>query len=77
MTHELPTEPPAPDRPVHLPRPRVGVAPAAGTARVSAYVCEAVSCLSAQSHEILTGLGAEVATAGLIDIAIKRVGCLG
>jgi len=54
-----------------------GVTPADGPARVSAYVCEAVSCLSAQSHEVLTGLGAEVAQRGLTDVEIKRVGCLG
>jgi bidirectional [NiFe] hydrogenase diaphorase subunit len=65
------------ERPAHLPRPRAGVTPAGGQARVSAYVCEAVSCLSAQSHEVLTGLGAAVATAGLDDVAVKRVGCLG
>ena len=28
-----------------------------GPVRASAYVCEAVSCLSAQSHDILVGLG--------------------
>ena len=36
-----------------------GVTPA-GPVRASAYVCEAVSCLSARSHDILTGLGAQV-----------------
>jgi bidirectional [NiFe] hydrogenase diaphorase subunit len=40
-------------------------------------VCEAVSCLSAASHDILTGLGAEVASAGMTDVDVKRVGCLG
>jgi bidirectional [NiFe] hydrogenase diaphorase subunit len=49
----------------------------AGSVRVSANVCEAVSCLSAASHEILTGLQAEVATARLADVEVKRVGCLG
>jgi len=48
-----------------------------GPARASAYVCEAVSCLSTASHEVLTGLGAEVAATSLTDVAIKRVGCLG
>ncbi len=32
--------------------PQVGVAPAEGPARASAYVCEAVSCLSARSHDV-------------------------
>jgi bidirectional [NiFe] hydrogenase diaphorase subunit len=48
-----------------------------GPARASAYVCEAVSCLSTQSHEVLIGLGEHVADAGFKDVAIKRVGCLG
>jgi bidirectional [NiFe] hydrogenase diaphorase subunit len=48
-----------------------------GPVRVSAYVCEAVSCLSAQAHDVLTGLGAQVADGELGDVAIKRVGCLG
>jgi bidirectional [NiFe] hydrogenase diaphorase subunit len=74
VTDSLSPTPAAPD---HLPRRQVGVRPTDGAARVSAYVCEAVSCLSAQSNEVLTGLGAEVATRGLTDVAIKRVGCLG
>jgi len=53
-----------------------GIAPA-GPVRASAYVCEAVSCLSTASHEILTGLGAEVAASAMTDVAVKRVGCLG
>ncbi|HEX2785952.1 MAG TPA: NAD(P)H-dependent oxidoreductase subunit E, partial [Ilumatobacteraceae bacterium] len=48
-----------------------------GPARASAYVCEAVSCLSTQSHDVLVGLADDVNTAGLRDVAIKRVGCLG
>jgi bidirectional [NiFe] hydrogenase diaphorase subunit len=48
-----------------------------GTARASAYVCEAVSCLSARSHDITVGLGEAVAEAGLTDVAIQRVGCIG
>jgi bidirectional [NiFe] hydrogenase diaphorase subunit len=47
-----------------------------GPARASAYVCEAVSCLSAQSHDVLVGLGEQVVGAGLTDVAVKRVGCL-
>jgi bidirectional [NiFe] hydrogenase diaphorase subunit len=48
-----------------------------GTVRASAYVCEAVSCLSTGSHEILTGLGTRIADTMMTDIAVKRVGCLG
>jgi bidirectional [NiFe] hydrogenase diaphorase subunit len=45
--------------------------------RASAYVCQAVSCLSAGSDEIATNLALEVAEAGLNDVTVKRVGCLG
>jgi len=48
-----------------------------GPPRASAFVCEAVSCLSAQSHDITVGLGEAIANAGLTDVAVKRVGCLG
>jgi len=48
-----------------------------GAPRASAYVCEAVSCLSARSHDITVGLGEAVAEAGLTDVAIQRVGCIG
>lgn len=59
-------------------RRRPGVVPAhQGPARASAYVCEAVSCLSTRSHDILVGLGEQVAGAGVTDVAVKRVGCLG
>ena len=57
-------------RAVTLPTPE-------GPARASAYVCEAVSCLSTQSHDVLVGLGEHVVGAGYTDVAIKRVGCLG
>ena len=40
-------------------------------------MCEAVSCLSARSDDILVGLGERVAYAGFTDVAVKRVGCLG
>ena len=43
----------------------------------TAYVCEAASCMSAQSHEITVNLRERVAEAGLTDVTIKRVGCLG
>jgi bidirectional [NiFe] hydrogenase diaphorase subunit len=66
---------PQPERP---PRRRSDVGPILeGPARASAYVCEAVSCLSAQSHDILVGLGAQIANDGVTDVAVKRVGCLG
>jgi bidirectional [NiFe] hydrogenase diaphorase subunit len=58
------------------PRNFDGLAPS-GQVRATAYVCEAVSCLSAASHEILIGLGAQVAETNLTDVAVKRVGCLG
>jgi bidirectional [NiFe] hydrogenase diaphorase subunit len=43
----------------------------------TAYVCEAASCMSAQAHDITARLGESVAAAGLSDVTIKRVGCLG
>jgi bidirectional [NiFe] hydrogenase diaphorase subunit len=46
-------------------------------ARVTASVCCAASCVSAQSDQILKKLGERVAEAGLTDVAVKRVGCLG
>ena len=48
-----------------------------GPARASAYVCEAASCMSAQSHDITVRLGELVGEAGLGDVVVKRVGCLG
>jgi len=45
--------------------------------RACAYVCEAASCMSAQAHEITVNLGQRAAEAGLADVMIKRVGCLG
>jgi bidirectional [NiFe] hydrogenase diaphorase subunit len=45
--------------------------------RASAYVCEAASCMSAQSHEITARLAELVGEAGASDVTIKRVGCLG
>jgi bidirectional [NiFe] hydrogenase diaphorase subunit len=46
-------------------------------ARASAYVCEAASCMSAQSHDITLRLREKIAAAGMGDVEIKRVGCLG
>jgi bidirectional [NiFe] hydrogenase diaphorase subunit len=68
------TEPIPSPRPVHG---RSDIVQPTGPVRASAYVCEAVSCLSAQSHEVLTGLGEQVASGGMTDVEIKRVGCLG
>ena len=48
-----------------------------GPPRASAYVCEAASCMSAQAHDITVRLGELTAAAGLTDVMIKRVGCLG
>ncbi len=48
-----------------------------GPARASAYVCEAVSCMSVGAGDVLTGLTSRVLADGLTDVAIKRVGCLG
>ena len=70
------TEPTPAERP-QPPRRHVVATEPAGPTRASAYVCEAVSCLSAQSHEVLTGLGEQVAQRGMTDVQIKRVGCLG
>ncbi len=48
-----------------------------GPPRATAYVCEAASCMSAQAHDITLRLGERAAEAGLGDVEIKRVGCLG
>ena len=48
-----------------------------GPVRAHAYVCEAASCMSAQSHDVMLRLGEAAAEAGLTDIVVKRVGCLG
>ena len=55
---------------------RHGLAPA-GPVRASAYVCEAASCLSSQSDRVLEAISEGVMAAGLADVAVKRVGCLG
>ena len=69
-------EPTGPERPAPRRRPEL-VPVVDGPVRASAYVCEAVSCLSVQSHEVLTGLGIRLSEAGTTDVAVKRVGCLG
>ncbi len=69
-----PTVSPTPERPV---RRRVEDIIPEGPVRASAYVCEAVSCLSIRSHEVLLGLGDRISEDGMADVAVKRVGCLG
>jgi bidirectional [NiFe] hydrogenase diaphorase subunit len=69
------SELPAAARPNHR-RANSGEA-ADGPRRASAYVCEAASCMSAQAHDITLRLGESVAAAGLTDVTVKRVGCLG
>jgi bidirectional [NiFe] hydrogenase diaphorase subunit len=65
---------PAAARPTHR---RATAETADGQPRASAYVCEAASCMSAQSHDITLRLGERIAAAGMTDVTIKRVGCLG
>jgi bidirectional [NiFe] hydrogenase diaphorase subunit len=48
-----------------------------GPVRRSAHVCMAASCLAARSDEVLEQLVEGVSAAGLGDVAVKRVGCLG
>jgi (2Fe-2S) ferredoxin len=64
-----------PARPVRRRRPRVPVLE--GPARASAHVCQAASCLSAQSDQVFDALADQVTQAGLTDVAVKPVGCLG
>ena len=74
-----PTPPAAPAGTVAPPRPArqvTGLVPRE-PARASAYVCEAVSCLSTGSQGVLESLVAQVTEEGLADVAVKRVGCLG
>ncbi|HZL07323.1 MAG TPA: (2Fe-2S) ferredoxin domain-containing protein, partial [Coriobacteriia bacterium] len=70
------SEPSTPARPKRPRRAADGLRALEGPARASAYVCEAVSCLSAQSHDVLLKLGEQVSGAGLNDVEVKRVGCL-
>jgi bidirectional [NiFe] hydrogenase diaphorase subunit len=64
-----------PARPVRRRRPRGPVLE--GPARASAHVCQAASCLSASSDRVFDALAEQVTAAGLTDVAVKRVGCLG
>lgn len=43
----------------------------------TARVCQAASCLSLRSDRVLQALTEQVAGAGLADVTVKRVGCLG
>ncbi|HET7490005.1 MAG TPA: NuoF family protein [Acidimicrobiales bacterium] len=49
----------------------------AGTARATAMVCEAASCLSSGSGAVHTALVDALEAAGVDDVGVKRVGCLG
>ena len=46
-------------------------------ARATAFVCEAASCLSDGSGDVTRRLVERATQAGLADVEIKRVGCLG
>ena len=48
-----------------------------GPVRRSAHVCMAASCLALSSDRVLEGIVDAVGAAGLGDVAVKRVGCLG
>jgi len=48
-----------------------------GPARISANVCQAAGCLSMQSDAVFEALRERVVAAGLTDVAVRRVGCLG
>jgi bidirectional [NiFe] hydrogenase diaphorase subunit len=48
-----------------------------GPVRARAFVCEAASCMSSQAHDVMLRLGEATADAGLTDVLVKRVGCLG
>jgi bidirectional [NiFe] hydrogenase diaphorase subunit len=47
------------------------------TAHPTANVCQAASCLAIGSEQVLEALAERVTEAGLDDMAVKRVGCLG
>ena len=57
-------------RPAHIAAP-------AGPVRASANVCMAAGCMSLESDRVLEALTAAAAEAGMDDVAIRRVGCLG
>ena len=49
----------------------------AGPPRATAAVCEAATCLALRSADVHTGLVEALGAAGVDDVAVKRVGCLG
>ena len=49
----------------------------AGPVRASANVCQAAGCLSMGSDQVFEELRESVLAAGLADVAVRRVGCLG
>ena len=81
------TTPPAPIQPADAPAPAPAPAPRPARqvtglvptepVRASAYVCQAVSCLSTGSQGVLEALVDQVTGEGMTDVAVKRVGCLG
>ncbi len=64
----------APTRPAR--RKRWPVSPT-GPVRATARVCMAASCLSSGADAVIDALAEQVEGAGLTDVAVKRVGCLG
>jgi bidirectional [NiFe] hydrogenase diaphorase subunit len=48
-----------------------------GEVRASANVCQAAGCLSMQSDAVFDALRDRIVAAGLEDVAVRRVGCLG
>ena len=67
---------PAPVTPPRPARQVTGLVPAQPP-RASAFVCQAVSCLSTGSQGVLESLVERITEEGLPDVAVKRVGCLG
>ncbi|HXR22179.1 MAG TPA: hypothetical protein VN786_06475, partial [Acidimicrobiales bacterium] len=65
----------APSLPRH-PRQSEPLVPA-GPVRASANVCQAAGCLSMGSDQVFEELRESVLAAGLQDVAVRRVGCLG
>jgi len=49
----------------------------AGPVRASANICQAAGCLSMGSDAVFEALRDRVLSAGLDDVAVRRVGCLG
>jgi len=77
MTEQPAVPEPAVPQPARPARRPIDTIIPTGETRASVYVCEAVSCLSTQSHEVLIALAEEIAGSGTTDVAVKRVGCLG